>query len=130
MSVYTYSYNSADYDPAAPMVEITVTQSPSSKIAFQTTAFVDSGADATMLPIDILNHVKARYIETRQMRGATGHTLDVDTYLVTIQVASYTIRGIQAIAMHTGHEVVLGRDVLNQLEIILNGPAYAVEILG
>ena len=83
-----------------------------------------------MLPIDILKHVKARYIETRQMRGATGHTLGVDTYLVTIQVASYTIRGIQAIAMYTGHEVVLGRDVLNQLEIILNGPAHAVEIRG
>ena len=118
MSVYTYDYNRLDYDPAAPMVEIVVGRAASIGPEFTAIALVDSGADATMLPIDILRDVKARYVETRQMRGATGHRLVVDTYLVTIRLGSYTIRGIQAIAMREGSETVLGRDVLNQMEIL------------
>ena len=130
MLIYSHDYDSENYDPGAPIVEIGVSHIASGEQEVSLSALVDSGADATMLPITILNQVGARFLETRQMRGATGHRLTVDTYLVTINLASRSIQGIQVIAMREGVEAVVGRDVLNQFEIVLNGPANVVEIAG
>lgn len=51
----------------------------------------------------------------------------VGLYLVQIQLESETIYGIEAAGY--GSEIILGRDVLNQLELLLNGPALTIEII-
>ncbi|MBE2202471.1 MAG: aspartyl protease family protein [Anaerolinea sp.] len=129
MAVYSHDYDGDVYDPAAPIVEIVVSHTSPGGLAETLSALVDSGADATMLPINILTRVGARFLETRQMRGVTGHRLVVDTYLVTIRLGPHTLHGIQSVAMREGIEAVVGRDVLNQLEVVLNGPANVVEIV-
>jgi predicted aspartyl protease len=130
MPVISHDYDVETYDPAAPVVEIVIGHPTIIGLQDRLMALIDSGADASMLPISILNKVGARFIETRQMRGATGHRLVVDTYLVSVQLGPYKLHGIQAVAMREGFEAVLGRDVLNQLKIVLNGPANVVEIDG
>jgi len=84
---------------------------------------IDSAADATMLPLDVLESIGARYAQTRHMRGVTGPPIPVDTYYVTITFGPYIIYGIEVVALPVGSESILGRDVLNQLELTLNGPA-------
>ena len=128
MLVHSYPYNDQDYDPAAPIVEIVVSRAIPGGDSATIDALIDSGADATMLPINILTYVGARFLETRQLRGATGHRLTVDTYLTAIQVGVHVLPGIQVVGMRQGSEAVIGRDVLNQLEVVLNGPAHVVEI--
>lgn len=91
-------------------------------------ALVDSGADATMLPVDILTDVHARYVETRQMRSVTGQTTLVSMYRVYIRVGPYGLSGLAVIAVQEGGEPILGRDVLNQLEVTLIGPAHELWI--
>ncbi len=49
--------------------------------------------------------------------------MPVDTYFTVVKIGPYVVRGIKAVAIPTGSEAILGRDVLNQLEITLNGPA-------
>lgn len=129
MPVYTHDYDSDAYDPAAPIADIVVSRTSTGGLEVTLSALVDSGADATMLPIGVLAQVGARFLETRQMRGATGHRLVVDTYLVTVRLGPHRLHGIQAVAMLEGMEAVVGRDVLNQLEIVLNGPANVLEIV-
>ena len=60
MNVYTYPYSNR-YNPPAPIVEISVSQVgvPISEVKIQT--LVDSAADATMIPIDVIKKVKARW---------------------------------------------------------------------
>ena len=84
---------------------------------------IDSAADATMLPLDVLELIGARYAQTRHMRGVTGPPIPVDTYYVTITFGPYVIYGIEVVVLPIGSESILGRDVLNQLELTLNGPA-------
>jgi predicted aspartyl protease len=127
MLVYSYPYNQQDYEPPAPVAEIAVS-GPSANLPVTITALLDSGADATMLPLNVLNDAEALFLQTSQMRGVTGHSLVVDLYLVTIEIGRQRIPGIQAIAMRHDNEAVLGRDVLNQLEVMLNGLAYVTEI--
>ena len=81
--IYSHPYNSQDYDPAAPVVEIKLLNSSNNK-EIVLTALIDSGADASMIPFSALATIEARYLETRRMRGITGRSLTFDTYLATI----------------------------------------------
>ncbi len=75
MRLYTGSYSNA-YVPAMPMVELGVSR-PGSRQPDQTVAAViDSGADGTLLPIDILETVGAGYVGEaiiREISGAGQH---------------------------------------------------------
>ena len=123
MPTYSRDYDSVNYNPAMPVVEIGLISSLSGEQAVALTAVVDSGADATMLPIDVLKSADALHYQLRGMRGVTGQLIPVDAYHIIISVGPYVIPGIKAVAMQAGSEAILGRDVLNQLELTLNGPA-------
>jgi predicted aspartyl protease len=128
MHSYTGDYDNRNYDPAAPVVEIGVAKPGSQKPSVHLVALIDSGADATMLPINALQTANARYVATRQMRTAGGHTVVVETYLVTLFVGPFLFPGIEAIAAAERGEVILGRDALNHMVVTLNGLANVVEM--
>jgi predicted aspartyl protease len=91
-------------------------------------ALVDSGADATMIPIHMLNAVGAAYQDTMWMRGVTGARIEIDRYLVAIRIDVQVIHGLSVIGAPEEAEAVLGRDLLNQLVITLDGPARVIEV--
>lgn len=128
MRRYTNNYNSRDYDPPAPMAEIGIAKVGARQPSAQLVALIDSGADATMLPIDTLQTVAARYLTTRRMIDAAGHATTVETYLVTVFIGPFIFRGIEAIAAAAGSEALIGRDALNQMVVNLNGLANVVEM--
>jgi len=126
MSVHSFNYDS-EYEPPAPVAEVTVYKAGQSVSRVVLSALIDSGADATMLPIAILQTVGARHVETRRMRGVTGVAQMVDLYAVTIELGNQIVPAIWAIAT-LDNKMILGRDVLNQLVITLNGPAEVTEV--
>lgn len=123
----SYQYDTS-YDPAAPVILIGLSPSGEAAIRRQVSALLDSGADATMIPVDILSNAGARYVEQRQMRGVTGESVRVNLYLTAVHIGDPVVYGIRAIAMPPGSECIIGRDVLNQLDVNLNGPAHEVSI--
>ena len=125
--VYFFDYD-ATYDPPAPCIPITVDGLDPTKSPVTVTAFVDSGADGTMLPIDILQAVGAMYEASMWLRGTTGSRQRVDSYTVSIHIETETMHAISAVAMPVGSEPLIGRDVLNQLVITLHGIAGVTEL--
>lgn len=117
---FTYSRR---FDPTMPVVEATVKAVGMSRPASVVTALVDSGADATILPLSLLRQIGARYVRGRVMRGVTGTPENVDTYLVSIQIGPYTVHGIRAVAYDNNMDPIIGRDVLNNLVVTLDGMA-------
>ena len=97
------------------------------------TGLIDSGADATILPVSILRQINARRGEVAWARSVTGqryqvNLYQVNLYQVTVSIGEYTMRGVEVIANeHTG-EVIWGRDVLNQLYVVLDGPGENTQI--
>lgn len=92
------------------------------------TGLIDSGADATILPVSILRQINARRGEVAWARSVTGQRYQVNLYQVTVSIREYTMRGVEVIANeHTG-EVIWGRDVLNQLYVVLDGPGENTQI--
>ena len=68
--VYTYQYD-ADYDPAMPVVDIQIGRAMA-EVSLALTSQVDSGADATMIPMRYLQQIRARRSRKKWMRGTTG----------------------------------------------------------
>ena len=126
MSVISFDYDSAYY-PAAPVIEIEVDGYNSlGQKSFR--AMIDSGADATMIPLPILQTVGATYKETTWMRGTAGGRVEVDLYLVAIQIGTELIQGLHVVGLPATGEAVIGRDVLNQLIVTLNGLAGVTDV--
>ena len=118
----SYAYERS-YEPAAPVASIGLSPSGESVARNQVTALLDTGADATMIPVNILAPAGARYVEQQRMRGLVGDAVTVNLYLTAVHIGEHIIHGIRAIGVAPGSEAIIGRDVLNQLEVALNGPA-------
>jgi Retroviral aspartyl protease len=125
--VYPFAYNTV-YDPPAPFIPVTVDGHDPTRSPVTITAFLDSGADGTMLPIDVLQAVGAQYEASLWLRGTTGSRQRVDSYTVSLHIATATVYAISAVAMPAGSEPLIGRDVLNQLVVTLNGLAGVTEL--
>ena len=127
MSRYLFEYERSYYPPA-PVIEILIDgyQSRLGQIRHQ--ALVDTGADGTMIPLPILRQVGARYQETMQMCGVAGTAQPVELFLVAIHIGDQVINGIHAVALPSSSETIIGRDVLNQLTLTLNGLATTLTV--
>ncbi|MBK8989822.1 MAG: hypothetical protein IPM39_27805 [Chloroflexi bacterium] len=128
MPLTSSHYDNQQYDPAAPVVEVGVAKPGSSEPAVHLLALIDSGADATMFPIDALQAAGGRYVGRRQMRGITGRPIIVETYLVKLCIGPFEFPGVEAVAMAPNSEALIGRDVLNLMVVTLNGLAHVVEL--
>lgn len=127
MRVHTYLY-AGTYTPPAPVVEIGVRGLDPDSQEVRLTALIDSGADVSMLPIHALQAVMAKHMETRYIRGITGVRQAVETYVALVRIGERVILTAEAIAVVRGNDAILGRDILNQLVVTLDGPAQTVEI--
>lgn len=127
-SLLSHDYDTINYQPAAPFIEITIDGYDDTKQPLTLKVFVDSGADGTMLPRDILLAVGATYKGTAILSGMAGGRQTVDQFIIRIQIGSHIINGISVVAMPTNSEAIVGRDVLNELILTLNGPSNTVQI--
>ena len=124
--IYTYEYDN-DYNPAMPVVDIEIGRAmDAASLALK--AVVDSGADATIIPVHSLREIHARRSRKMWMSGITGGRVLVDLYQVSLQLGPFAQMLLEVVASTQNDEVIVGRDVLNHLTVTLNGPAHSVEV--
>lgn len=123
--IYTHEYSS-DYYPAMPMVtiELALARNEPQQSLF---AIVDSGADATMIPMRYLQGINAQASEKKWMRGVAGGRYRVGLYPVFIQLGTHGMY-VSVVGDPLNDEIILGRDVINRLVLTLNGLASVVQI--
>lgn len=121
-----------DYDrsylPPAPVITLTVDGYSDGVEPATIRAMIDSGADGTMLPTAVLEKIDASYVDTVRMSGVTGTIEQRDRYRVRLQIGNIVIKGIDAVSIESENEGLIGRDVLNQLIVTLNGLATELTI--
>jgi len=49
-------------------------------------------------------------------------------YLVDVAIGKVTLPGIEVVGDPSGNEIIVGRDILNRLRILLDGPAKITEV--
>jgi predicted aspartyl protease len=123
---YLYSNN---YDPAAPVFEVELGYPGAEPTLGPFEALVDTGADYTLVPLAHLHEVGALKASRARLRSHWGEARSVYLYAVAIQIGPHHLAAPQVVGDEIGGEIVLGRNVLNRLRLLLDGPGAVAEIL-
>lgn len=120
-----------DYDlrffPPAPVLPVVFVALPHEAKSVEVLGFLDTGADATIVPKRLLQSIQARPLMSRHVRSYIGEQRVVRTYAVDVIVGGITLPAIEVIGDDV-QEPLLGRDVLNRLRVILDGPRQKIEV--
>lgn len=122
-----YRYN-LNYFPPAPFVDVVFMTPAESLRTISLSAFVDSGADGTIVPINYLEEIHAPPTVEMFVRSQWGERHTVMLYLVDVCIGNATLPGIEVVGDEISQEIVLGRDGLNRLRVLLDGPHGSVEV--
>lgn len=119
---------SAQYDPPLPVCDVVMTV-PSTGLRVPLRATIDTGADGTIMPVRYLRQIGARRAFEANLRSQWGERRVVYLCLVDLQVGNITLPGLSVVGDELGEEAVVGRNVLNRLRLLLDGPAALTRIL-
>lgn len=123
-----FSYDPT-FTPPFPRLPVIVTPVESVAQSAALSGLIDTGADATLIPQAQLQAIKAKEIYRARLRSHWGESRTVSVYLVDLQVADHNLPGIEVIADDITEDVLLGRNVLNRLILLLDGPAGEADVL-
>ncbi len=115
------------YFPAFPVLDFTISAGKNGR-SQPLQGLIDSGSDVTQIPIYILRTIKAREVDDRWVRDASGLRYPVPIYMVQLQIGDFILYGIEVVGRRSTNEILVGRDVLNQFVVTLNGLANVTEI--
>ncbi len=122
-----WKYNVKDFDPAAPVIEVQV---DFGEVAGGTTFMqIDSGADMSCIPKEIVPPSKDLPYGYSYIVGYDGVKVPRKTYYVSIRIAGRIFEDIEALPIE-GEMGLVGRDVLNSLRLTLDGPKLQIFING
>lgn len=124
--MYSNNYDTS-YDPSIPVVQLGLGLERGRSLA-TIPALVDSGADATIIPVHFLKQIGALPNGDQWLRTGMGDRYAVRMYPLFLQIGVYTIYA-NVIGDVIGEEAAIGRDVLNHFIVTLDAPALAVQFL-
>ncbi len=122
-----FSYDSSFFPPA-PSIEIRLGAPDASLAIGPVRAFVDTGADVSIVPIRHIEPLALQADNRKFLRSGWGERRLVDVYLLDVGIGNLRLSLIEIIADERGSEVILGRNVLNKLVVLLNGPKAFLEL--
>lgn len=116
------SYDALRHDPPAPVAQVTLRNTNNSAATAECILLLDTGADVTLLPRSAVARigVKPESGSQYQLTGFDGSTTFASVAVADMIFLNRVYRGKYLLIEQ--EEGVLGRDVLNHLLILLNGP--------
>lgn len=120
---------SATYLPPVPVLFLTLRLPGDAETVGPIPAIVDTGADATLMPVAYLQQLGAPIWDEAYLRSQWGERRHIYTYLLDIDIGAYSLPGIVVVGDDQGQEIFLGRTALNKLILLLDGPQTTLHIL-
>jgi predicted aspartyl protease len=117
------------FHPPAPVIPAVISSLEDPTRSLTREAKVDTGADITTVPmaiIDALNVVPAREVLAIGFNSTEARRL---TYYVNLHLAGYDFSPIEVMSS-AGNDFLIGRDVLNQWLVVLDGEKRTLKIEG
>jgi predicted aspartyl protease len=115
----------ASLDPPGPVVPVRIS-GPVGEEAVMLPMLVDTGADCTLVPASIVRRLGLPQVDVVGLTGVGGARSRA-----TVHAASVELGGAHLIArvVAFADEAILGRDVLNQVVVTLDGPGLAISLV-
>lgn len=122
----SYNYTSlGEEKPAAPLITVQITSLDKTKPKkVSGRAFLDTGSDITLVPLDALAQISAKFARTQDVYGVGGKKTTVYASYVAFTMDNYTLPFVAVYGCpieEIGSDVIVGRDLLNQYCIQFDG---------
>jgi len=120
---------STRYDPPIPALEIAIRAPEGGLSVGPLLALVDTGADGTVVPAEHLEHLEVIPVDWVRLRGQwdKGHLVRV--FLVDLRVGETWLPDVEIVEDRVGRDTLLGRNALNRVRLLLDGPAETAALL-
>ncbi len=119
--------------PPAPVLSVKISAPREPAHAESLPALVDTGADFTLVPQSWLLRVDAPEARWAFLRGLWSEQRQVTLYLVDLHLGVGTLAGVEVVGVEDedleNQEIVLGRNILNQVILLLDGPHQQTDVL-
>jgi predicted aspartyl protease len=92
-------------------------------------ALVDTGSDATIVPLRYLLEIGAEETAPGWLRSFSGERVPVALYFVDVHLDELVLPGVRVAGSPQLQGALLGRDVLNKLVVLLDGPRAETSVL-
>ena len=122
-----YPYD-VSYQPPFPVVRVVLHNSEEGLSTAVENALLDTGSDGSLVPIAYLRQVFAPALTDTRIRSHWGEWRSAQLFVVDLELDILRLPGVFVVGDEQGDEIVLGRNVLNKLRLLLDGPASATEI--
>jgi len=116
------------YQPPFPVVRVVFHNSEEGLRTAAENALLDTGSDGSLVPIAYLRQVFAPALTDTRIRSHWGEWRSAQLFVVDIELDGLRLPGVFVVGDEQGDEIVLGRNVLNKLRLLLDGPANVTEI--
>lgn len=123
-----YPYD-ASYHPPFPVVRVVLLNSEEGLHTGVESALLDTGSDGSLVPISHLREILAPAISDARIRSHWGEWRSVQLFVVDLELDSLTLPDVIVVGDDQGDEVILGRNVLNELRLLLDGPVELTEVV-
>jgi predicted aspartyl protease len=122
----------ASYDtslfPPAPFLPVQLASLIERSELITVQAKLDTGADLTAIPVALIEQLHLVPAGEIEVEGYESRRASILAYDVNLQIDQLNVVGLLVIGLAEDY-VLLGRDVLNRLRVLLDGPALTTEIL-
>jgi predicted aspartyl protease len=122
-----YRYHAA-LQPPAPFVYVLLRRIDGTAQLERQPGQVDTGADRTVIPTRVVEALGLQPLDQIELAGFGGLRYFVKTYLLDLGINSLAPARVEVVAQENEPWVILGRDVLNGLRIVLDGPRQTFEV--
>jgi hypothetical protein len=123
-------YRYAELIPPAPMLNVTVRCPFRGIELIQLAALVDTAADRTILPEKVVARLGLVEIDRLDFLGFGSRLMQLPAFAIDLAVHDLPAVRLKAALGEDEPFILLGRDLLNTLRILLDGPAGALELQG
>lgn len=117
----------ASFDPAAPVLSVTLTGVVHRRPRLSFPALIDTGSDVTAIPQTAVQRLKLYAVGRIPMEDLQAQVTQLDLFVVQVTFAEYPPQEMEVIPTELPL-VVLGRDWLQSYYLLLNGPEQTLEI--
>ena len=115
-------YDEEHFTPAAPIAKVILRNPTTKEIVSDVEMLVDTGADITLIPniyVAKLN-LEIDFSQSYQLVGFDGNTSFAQSAFVELLLLKKTFKG--RFLLTEQNQGVLGRDILNLLSLVFDGP--------
>ncbi len=118
------------YFPPIPVIDISISAPNSNSWQGPYTAIVDSGADFSIVPQTELESLGLPVYRTATLSSQWHDKRAVNIYEISLQLGNLTLLYAEVAGDPLITEWVLGRNVLNELDLRLDGPSLKLHLAG